>query len=85
MKPVKTSITNCTLAGTTDNVGNLPVTLFKYEDGTPAVQSCWELDEKDMETIKKTGKIYFTMYGSTHAPMFMAVDPFIKEDDEIDS
>jgi hypothetical protein len=79
MKPIKTSTTNCILKGTTPDVMDLPVSRFDIGKGITAVQSCWQLDEKELEKINKTGKVYFSSYGETHPPICLSVEPMCKE------
>lgn len=79
MKPVKTKNTNCTLKGNNDDVIDLPVTRFEYDDGTPAVESCWKLSEEELKEINRTGKVYFRCFGNTHPPILLATDSIFKE------
>ncbi|MEX0083547.1 hypothetical protein AB2T90_14040 [Clostridium butyricum] len=78
MKPVKTKNTNCTLKGNNDDVIDLPVTRFEYDDGTPAVESCWELSQEELKEIKKTGRLYFRCFGNTHPPILLSSDSIFK-------
>lgn len=73
MKPVKTEFTNSILKAPegSENVVDLPITKLKYTDGSNAVESCWELSEKELEKVKETGKIYFVCMGKTHPPIFL--------------
>lgn len=80
MKPIKTSTTNCILKGTSPDVLDLPVTRFNIGD-TPAVESCWELSKEELERIMTTGKVYFSIYGNTHPPICLSVDPIVEEGD----
>jgi len=79
MIPVKTETTNCILKGTAPDVMDLPVTRFQFDNGVPAVQSCWELSPGELEVIRKTGKMYFSIYGNTHPPICLSTTPFVEE------
>lgn len=74
MTPVKDKHTNSVLKapkGQEDTVIDLPVTNFKYSDGTQAVESCWQLSKEELEQVKKTGKVYFVCLGVTHPPIYL--------------
>lgn len=73
MKPVRTDTTNCVLKSPTPDVQDLPVTRFDI-DGCPVVESCFELSDEDIEMILKTRKIYFSIYGTTHPPIYIGVE-----------
>lgn len=79
MIPVKISTTNCMLKGTAPGVMDLPVTKYEYTDGVPAVQSCRQLSEEELQEIIRTGKIYFSVWGSTHPPICLSTTPFVEE------
>jgi len=81
VKPIKTSTTNHILMSSIPEVDDLPVTRFKLENGTPAVQSCWKLSQEEIEEVAKNGKIYFSIYGNTHPPICLSTEPIIKEVD----
>lgn len=74
MKPVKTKNANSVLRAPndSDNVDDLPITRVQYEDGTHAVESCWEMSEEELEIIKKTGKVFFLAIGATHPPILLS-------------
>jgi hypothetical protein len=75
MKPVRTDKTNCILKGPEgSNVMDLPITRYTIPGGTPAVESCWKLSKRDLDMINKTGKLYFSIYGLTHPPIYIGVD-----------
>lgn len=80
MKPITTSTTNCILKGTSPDVLDLPVTRFTIGD-TPAVESCWKLSKEELDKIMTTGKVYFSIYGNTHPPICLSVDPIVEEGD----
>jgi hypothetical protein len=71
MKPVKTENSNAVLKGY-ENVEDLPITRLQYEDGTHAVESCWELSKEELEKIKETGKVFFVCIGDTHPPVLLS-------------
>lgn len=71
MKPVKTENSNAVLKGY-GNVADLPITRLVYEDGSRAVESCWELSKEELEQVIKTGKVYFVCIGNTHPPILLS-------------
>jgi hypothetical protein len=77
MKPIRTDKTNLILTppkGSESNVGNLPATKYtiKTENSElDCVMSCWELDDKELELINQTKKIYFHTYGDKHPPIML--------------
>lgn len=71
MKPIKTENSNSVLKGYGD-VADLPITRLEYEDGSHAVESCWELSKEELEKVKETGKIYFVCIGETHPPILLS-------------
>ncbi|MZK53667.1 hypothetical protein [Clostridium beijerinckii] len=71
MKPVKTENSNAVLKGY-ENVEDLPITRLQYEDGTHAVESCWELSKEELEKVKETGKVFFVCIGDTHPPVLLS-------------
>lgn len=78
MKPIRTDTTNCILKGNSDNVDDLPVARFEFEDGVQAVESCWELSKEEIEQIVKTGKVYFLALGVTHPPILLSTEQLSK-------
>lgn len=77
MKPVRTETTNAvyTLEGCQD----LPVTRYRnvdnHEDG---VESCWELDEQDLENIKNNGgKVYLYIQGAVVPPVLLTTESMV--------
>jgi hypothetical protein len=76
MIPVKTETTNCILKGTSPDVMDLPVTRYHTDDGIPAVQSCWQLSDDELQEVIKTGVIHFSIYGNTHPPICLSTTPF---------
>lgn len=80
MTPIKTKNTNGILKGTSKDVVDLPITRFRYADGTPAVESCWKLSKEELEEINKTGVIFLKCFGHTHAPILLSTKSAIEED-----
>lgn len=74
MKPVKTKNTNSILRAPegSEDVVDLPITRLKYEDGSNAVESCWELSEDELQKIIETKKVYFVCTGVTHPPILLS-------------
>jgi len=81
MKPIKTENTNSALLAPegSKDVINLPITKLVYENGTKAVESCWELSDEELELVKKTGKIYFLCMGETHPPILLSTKSQLEE------
>jgi hypothetical protein len=66
MTPTEFEEQNALLSGEELGVQNLPIHL-----GEDCVVSCWEPSDAEMEEIKKTGKVYLCVVGTTHAPLFL--------------
>ncbi|HHV13217.1 MAG TPA: hypothetical protein GXX75_23365 [Clostridiales bacterium] len=81
MIPIKTETTNCIMKGNAPDVMDLPVTMYVTEDGIPAMQSCFELSEDELQEINRTGKLYFSLYGNAHPPICLSTVPFVEEAD----
>jgi len=67
--PVQFEAANAVLTaprGQEDSVGSLPV----YRDGRSCT-SCWELSELELEEIVLTRRVYLSMQGDTHPPVFV--------------
>ena len=58
--------------GQEDSVIDLLITRLKYQDGSEAVESCWQLSKEELEEVNKSGKIYFVCMGSTHPPILLS-------------
>lgn len=83
MEAIKTETTNTIF--TKEGCFDLPGTKYIYEDGTPGIETCWQLTEEEIQQVVKDGKIYVYMMGQTVPPMFLATEScieFKKEDDE---
>jgi predicted phosphodiesterase len=74
MKPIKTKNSNAVLKGS-GNVIDLPITRLTFTEG-PAVESCWQLSEEELEIVKETGKIYFICMGHTHPPILLSAESY---------
>lgn len=77
MKPVRTETTNAvyTLEGCQD----LPVTRYtNVMNNEQGVESCWELDEQDLENIKNNGgKVYLYIQGAVVPPVLMTTESMV--------
>jgi len=49
----------------------LPATAIQFADEKIAVETCFELDEAELEEIKKTGRLYVTFMGQTIIPFMV--------------
>lgn len=80
MKPAKTKLTNTIFKR--PDCFNLPGTKYKYDDGTPAIETCWQLSDEELEKVKKTGKIYIQQEGETLPPMAVSVSSVLADGEE---
>lgn len=76
-KPVDFPQSNLNLVGTPEdtaagNVVGLPAYRYHDLDGQSHVISCWELDEEEKAEVARTGKVWFTCWGQTHAPIYIS-------------
>lgn len=77
MKPVQTE--TCNAVYTLEGCQDLPVTRYRnvdnHEDG---VESCWELDEQDLENIKNNGgKVYLYIQGAVVPPVLLTTESMV--------
>ena len=77
MKPVRTD--TCNAVYTLEGCQDLPVTRYRnvdnHEDG---VESCWELDEQDLENIKNNGgKVYLYIQGAVVPPVLLTTESMV--------
>ena len=77
MKPVQTE--TCHAVYTLEGCQDLPVTRYRnvdnHEDG---VESCWELDEQDLENIKNNGgKVYLYIQGEVVPPVLLTTESMV--------
>lgn len=80
MKPIKRKTTNTIFKR--PDCFDLPGTKYKYEDDTPAIETCWQLSEKELEKVKKTGKIYIQQEGETLPPMAVSASSVLADGEE---
>lgn len=60
-----------------EDVLALPVRRSEVDDGSVTTVSCWELEPGDLEEIQRTGRVWLSVQGRTHAPLYLAaVQPF---------
>lgn len=80
MKPIKRKTTNTIFKRPDCN--DLPGTRYEYSDKTPAIETCWELNDIELEKIKKTRKIYIQQEGKTLPPMAVSVNSVLVNGEE---
>jgi hypothetical protein len=83
MKPVKTKLTNTIFKR--PDCFDLPGTKYKYDDGTPAIETCWELSDEELEKVIKTKKIYVQQEGETLPPMALSVNSVLEDGEDINA
>lgn len=70
MKPIKFEESNVTYVA--EGCNDLPA----YKGETQII-SCWQLTEQDLETIKETGVIWFSVAGQSQPPIWLGTEkPF---------
>jgi hypothetical protein len=58
-------------------VYGLPVHRYRDLDNNPQVLSKWQLTPEELEEVRRTGVVWFSCWGNTHAPMWISGhDPF---------
>ncbi len=74
MIPVKTDTTNTVL--TLDSCEDLPGTQYAYEDGTPGIETCWELSPEEVKQLVEAEhpRIYLYTLGLTVPPLFLSTE-----------
>jgi hypothetical protein len=80
MKPIKRKTTNTIFKR--PDCYDLPGTRYKYEDKTPAIETCWELNDIELEKIKKSRKIYIQQEGQILAPIAVSVNSVLADGEE---
>lgn len=70
MKAIKTDTTNTVF--TAKDCFDLPGTRYKYEDGSPGIETCWELTDDEVKEIVKNKRVFVYVLGETVQPMFVA-------------
>ena len=76
MKPIKTDTTNTVF--TAKDCFDLPGTRYKYEDGTPGIETCWELTDEEVQEIIKNKRVFVYVLGETVQPMFVTANSSIE-------
>lgn len=76
MEAIKTETTNATFVA--EGCFDLPGTKYKYEDGTPVIETCWKLSDEDIEEITKNRCVFICMLGETVPPMRVDVRSELK-------
>lgn len=69
MKAIRTKTANRTYTG--KDCIPLPATTIQFSDGKIATETCFELDEVELEQVSKSGKIYLTFVGETVIPFML--------------
>lgn len=55
----------------------LPIARVTFDDGSPAIVSCWELSENEIAILIRTRRIWVSTCGHTLAPFaLLTVAPF---------
>lgn len=80
MKPIKRKTTNTIFKR--PDCFDLPGTKYKYEDETPAIETCWQLSKEELEKVKKTGKIYIQQEGETLPPMAVSASSVLADGED---
>lgn len=55
-----------------DEVTPLPICDTHDSMGRPMVMSVWELSDADIEALVRDRKLYFSMWGKTHPPIYLS-------------
>lgn len=76
MKPVITDLTNINFVA--PGCFDLPGTKF-YQDGKPAIQTVWQLDEEEKKQVMKTGRIYLHVVGLTIQPCILLTEQILEK------
>lgn len=81
MRPIKTDLSNMIFKAPEDveDCNDLPVRRVEFDNNTGILESCWELDEEDLEVILKTRKIYLGVLGNSHPVVCLGVSPIGSE------
>lgn len=74
MKAIKFEEANDVLnAGDNRNTNDLPIFRGKEPiQGIKTVTSCWELEADELNRLSNSGRIYLTVLGYTHPPLFIS-------------
>lgn len=76
MKPVKIETSNITFVA--EGCDDLPATRYSYENGSPGIETVWELDDEEKKQIMDTGRIYLYVNGTTIQPCFLAAESIVE-------
>ena len=71
MKPIRNEHTDATFVR--EDCNNLPGATYQYEDGTPAIETCWKLSDEELKIINETKMVYVQQEGKTLPPMALTV------------
>lgn len=74
MKPVSTGTTNTVFIK--KGCEDLPATEFVLQEDkkTMGIETCWELDEDELEQLNKTKRIYLYISGKIVPPMYLTTE-----------
>lgn len=80
MKPIRTETANKTYTG--EGCLPLPATSIIFSDGKLATETCFELDDAELEQISKSKRIYVTFVGQTIIPFMVHAESNAEEVEE---
>jgi len=69
MKAIKTKTANRVYTG--EGCQPLPATVIQFSDGKLVTETCFELDEAELEQVRKSKRIYLTFVGQTIIPFML--------------
>lgn len=72
--PSNNGILRAPAGATVEECRLLAITRVTYADGTPAVQSYWELTDAERKAIAEGAKVQLSCWGNTHPPVWIGVD-----------
>ena len=78
MKPKQTETTNTNFIA--DGCFDLPGTKYILEDGTPGIETCWELTDEEIQEITKNKCVFVCMLGQTVPPMNISVHSLLRKE-----
>lgn len=64
---------NITLLGGAENIEDIKA----FYNGIAFV-TCWQLTEAELEEIKKTGKVYLSVLGKAHPPVYVGSEETVR-------
>jgi len=66
-----------------DSCESLQVWRGLYDNGAPAVISCWKLTKDEVEELLATGRVWLHVIGKTMPPVFLSAEnPFLDSSKE---